>query len=264
MMTCYFDESGGDDLKWTYVCGYVASVEQWKRFEVDWKIFLAKYDVPYFHMKEYSQSKGPFSGWKAKRMEGTRARFTRDAASIIGNHVQQSFVALVSHDIFDEADRIYDFRKVFNSPYALAGRMSVGLAIDWRMQSVKGPLDMEYIFEDGCPDKEGLIHSMTALVPYLEVPAFRPSRDFAPSPKWPRGRVGFVQLQAADFLAYENRKMLCDRDLIKSGYRKIRASLLALSKVPLHLCLAEPQTIDRICTLANITRRELDGNKSRV
>jgi hypothetical protein len=45
MVTCYFDESGGDDVGWTFVCGWAATVAQWDRFEIDWKLFLAKNKV---------------------------------------------------------------------------------------------------------------------------------------------------------------------------------------------------------------------------
>lgn len=259
MMTCYFDESGDRKNKWTWVCGYAASVLQWERFEVDWKIFLAKYDVPYFHMKEYSHNKGPFSKWAPRRMAGVRASFASDAASIIRSHVQHGFVSLVSHEIFDEADRIYKFREVFSSPYAFAGRICVGLAIDWRRTNIKGPLDMEYVFEDGCPDKCGLIHSMMTLVPHLEAPSFKPSRDFSSSNKWPDGRIGIVQLQAADFLAYESGKILRDR-IEKGRVARVRSSMKALTKgVPISQGFMTPDEIDRLCSLAGIERRISDN-----
>jgi hypothetical protein len=46
MLTCYFDEAGGNEYKFIIVAGYVSSVEQWLVFESDWKILLAKYQVP--------------------------------------------------------------------------------------------------------------------------------------------------------------------------------------------------------------------------
>jgi hypothetical protein len=250
MMTCYFDESGGDDIKWTYVCGYAASITQWERFEIDWKIFLAKYDVPYFHMKEFSHSKGPFEKWKTD--EAIRSCFMREAAEIIRHTIQHSFVSLVSHEIFAEANTHYKFHEVFSSPYALAGRACIESAYEWGKE-------IEYVFEDGCPDKGGLLRAMNACLPCRETPSFKPSRDFKPSDRWPDGRVGIVPLQAADFLAYESRKLLVDREKLKNGSRKFRKSLLALSKnVPLSLCLLTPDAIDKICSESHIERRVHD------
>jgi hypothetical protein len=37
MFRCFFDEGGGEDHGFIAVCGYVASFEQWKRFETEWK-----------------------------------------------------------------------------------------------------------------------------------------------------------------------------------------------------------------------------------
>jgi hypothetical protein len=115
---------------------------------------------------------------------------------------------------------------------------------------------MEYIFEDGCPDKAGLIRSMTAFSPCRESPSFKPSRDVKPSDQWPNGRMGIIPLQAADFLAYESRKLLVDREKLKRGGTRFRKSLLALSKnVPLSLSLITPDVIDRVCLDGGIERR---------
>ena len=90
MMVSYFDESVADKIGFTYVCGWTATVGNWQSFEIDWRVFLAKFDVPYFHMKEFSQFTGPFKKWKDK--EGTRRQFIQTAASIINDTVHQGFV----------------------------------------------------------------------------------------------------------------------------------------------------------------------------
>src|ERR1700744_5718071 len=148
MMTCYFDEAGGLELGYTFVCGFVAATAEWERFKVDWNIFLAKYDVPYFHMKEYSQSKGPFKKWAPDAMKGIRSDFMRDAADIIKSTTRQMFISMISHELFAEIDMRYKFHETFSSPYALAGQLCVALANTWRRKTTS-PLDMEYVFEDG-------------------------------------------------------------------------------------------------------------------
>ncbi|MGD0548630.1 MAG: hypothetical protein ABR991_12480 [Terracidiphilus sp.] len=254
MVTCYFDEAGGDDLRRTYVCGYVASIAQWERFEIDWKILLAKYDVPYFHMKECAQFKGPFAKWKSNQSD--RSYFLRDAAQIIRMNTQHGFISLLSHDIFEEADRLYHFRKVFKTAYSLAGRCCIESAYEWRKNTTEGALDIEFVFEDGCSDKGSLINAMSSYLPRRNVPSFRPSRDSEPSKECPEGRIGIIPLQAADFLAYENRKALVDLNLLKSGQRKFRKSILALFKgMPFSLNLLTPDVIDRICMDGGIERR---------
>jgi hypothetical protein len=47
MFRSFFDEGGDEDHGFIAVCGYVASLERWQRFEADWKQMLAYHRVPY-------------------------------------------------------------------------------------------------------------------------------------------------------------------------------------------------------------------------
>jgi hypothetical protein len=210
-------------------------------------------------MKEYAQSKGPFKKWESARMQGTRAAFLRDASEIIRSVAQRAFVSLVSHAIFSEFDSRFKLSDTFSSPYALTGRLCIAHANRWRQKNISGALQIEHVFEDGGPDKGGLLNSIRAFPPYVEVPSFKPSRNMPPSHKWPDGRVGVIQLQAADYLAYEMRKLLVDYELIKQGGRQTRMSLRALVGVPLDRALVTPARLQTICRLARIEKRDSAG-----
>jgi hypothetical protein len=226
-----YDESGGEDLRFTFVCGYAASIAQWESFEVDWKLFLIKFGVPYLHMKEFSQSKKCYAGWKGN--ESLRARFLGMASEIIAAHLKRAIMCIVSHECFENVNLKYRVCETFSSPYALASRTCIALANNWARRSNNGVLAIKHVFEDGGPDKGGLIQAVRAFPPFLPSPAFESSRDVQPSKYWPDGRVGLVQIQAADYLAYEGAKLVRDLSLIKSGERQIRKSLKALARVEL-------------------------------
>jgi hypothetical protein len=68
MLTLYSDCSGsGQDGGTTVVAGWLASGEMWHRFECEWAWILRRYEVPYFHMKEFAHSTGAFAvGWKGE------------------------------------------------------------------------------------------------------------------------------------------------------------------------------------------------------
>jgi hypothetical protein len=87
LLTCYLDEAGGEQDKSTVVCGWVSPVALWDQFEIDWKLFLASYKVSYLHMKEFSQSKGPFTKWKGREL--IRRRFIQDAHTIIQDRARR-------------------------------------------------------------------------------------------------------------------------------------------------------------------------------
>jgi hypothetical protein len=252
MFTAYFDEAGGDDLGFMFVAGYVASVEAWERFEVDWKLFLAKEHIPYLHMKEFSQSKGPFADWKDN--ESKRARFIGTAAEIINSHARRVFISVVSCKEFAEVNAMYALDQRFSSPYALAGRSCIAMADNWARNPKTRMLDIEYVFEDGAPDKSGLVSSVEALPPFLPAPIFKPGRDEKPSKNWPKGKKGVVQLQAADYIAYEARKVAFN--LVKGRPKVARKSLQALTPVDLDKSGWDKARLLRLCQLANLEKRK--------
>jgi len=214
LMAC-FDESSGKGF--TVVAGWIASVEQWDHFEVDWNLFLISYKVPYLHMKEYSQSVGPFAKWKGS--PHVRARFLHDAWEIIGSRVRKGLVCCVQDVLFNRINRFYRLDERFPSCYALAGRECMAWA---NRQATSAREEVRCIFDDGGPDKNGLIDSVD-IEPRLPRPVFEPSRDV---PDRKRGtRRGRVQIQAADFLAYELRKYAVDHALIRTGRRTPRKPL---------------------------------------
>jgi hypothetical protein len=251
MLTCYFDESGGEDRGFMIVCGYVASVEQWDNFEVDWKLFLIKYGVPYFHTKEFAQCKGPFAKWEEDKYKSVRAAFCDHAGAIIHNRAERAFICNIGTAAFDATDKQYELRELFNSPYAMAGRMCASAAREWSTQRLDPP-EMEYVFEDGGPDKGGLNRAMTELRPRFSDPIVRPSRDMKD------GRKGVIQLQAADFLAYELGKW--QADLTKAPTRPPRKSLRATLRVySKDVAMMNVPRLRALCEEIHIARRRQGG-----
>ena len=246
MFSSYFDEAISDDCRFTLVAGYVASVQEWESFEIDWKLFLAKYRIPYLHMSKLSQCKKPYEF--LRKNDNLRAKILAMAAEIIRSHARLGFCYYIDHDDFDLFDKEYRLHEFIPSPYALAGRLCVTSANEWRRGS-SSTLDLEYVFEDGGPDKGGLMRAMD-IRPTLPAPIFKPSRDI-PDRKVELRR-GVVQLQAADYLAYELRKYAVD--FHTKGIRLPRKSLVALTGVP-----ARPRFIDRYW-LARLCRSWHAGN----
>jgi hypothetical protein len=238
LLKCYLDEAGDRADASTVVAGFVSTVALWEQFEVDWRLMLASYKVPYFHMKEFSQSTGPFKKWRGST--SVRNRFSADATDIIRHRSQGGVFFYVHHATFGRINNLYKLQETLSSPYAIAGRACVAKV--GILQS-----DAECIFEDGGPDKNGLLSALN--VPYqLPVPMFKPSRDITDK----RGvvRRGLVQLQAADFLAYELRKHR-NEFAARSG-RPVRQSFYELLKVQLwaYGTLLENNVMD-LCQLKN-------------
>lgn len=100
MLTCYFDASYDSPISITVVSGWVASSAAWEQFDADWRILLAQYDIPYFHMREFAHSVGPFAGWKGEEIK--RANFLRKAVDIIRACALRGFACLVEQAPLDQ------------------------------------------------------------------------------------------------------------------------------------------------------------------
>ena len=248
MFACYMDEAGGDQAGSTVVCGWVSTVALWEQFEVDWKLLLASYKIPYLHMKEFSQSKGPFRKWKD--LDGVRDRFMAEGIDIIKSRTKSWLVCFVHHKIFDLIDAKYKLVESIPSPYALAGRACVAQVDAWGREESK---TIEYVFEDGGPDKAGLLKAMNIPV-RLPKPIFRPGRDIMD--RKAGLRRGTVQLQAADLLAYELRKHRAE--FAKRSGRPVRKSLYAVIDMMPKLLMASPNQHDLVdlCRLEQLQLRQ--------
>lgn len=254
LLTSFFDEAGGEEHGLTAVCGWTSTVEQWDGFEVDWTLFLAKYDMPYFHMKELlgPSRKSPFYRWKGQKL--IQAKFLSDAAEIIGRRIKQGFIHYVPHHAYATVDSLFDLRSVVRTPYALAGRSAIEMANEWRSKGVGGLLEMRHVFEDGPKEnRNSLVAAMSSVTPFLSVPSFESGRDVEPCEEWPDGRKGVVQLQAADYLAYESRKAFVDR--IKKQQKPHRKSLQAILGVPILMGSTRAAQLARYCFSQKIAPR---------
>jgi hypothetical protein len=244
-MSCYLDEAGGKQDQFTVVSGWLSTMARWERFETDWRLMLASYNLEYFHMKEFSQSTKIFKKWKD--CEGIRKRFVHDATEIIRSTVEYGFLVYSHHQIFEAMDRRFRLSETLSSPYAIAGRGCVAQVEKWRGVA-GGSEEIGYVFEDGGPDKSGLSRVME-IPRKLPAPMFRPSRNL----KGRRGELksGVVQLQAADFLAYELRKHRIE--LASRTSRPPRRSFHEILKVPIiAMASFNAENAQEVCQLESI------------
>jgi hypothetical protein len=228
----YFDASHGQDAadkKIVVVAGYVSTVEEWAQFEMGWKLTLAKFDVPYFHMKEFTACKKAFSHPKWKS-EGYRASFISDLAQIIRGWTVASVGSAMRQDLFDRYNCLYKLDERFN-PYAISGRDCTAHVRKFIRNEVKSDLPIGYIFERGDEGRGFLMKEMEASG--LPTPQFKRSRPHPTDPQIDKDDPFLVQLQASDFFAWELRRGEKDLAIGKKGsqLRKSLRSLAAMKRI---------------------------------
>lgn len=200
MLALYSDCSrSGQNDGVTVVSGWLSSGELWLGFESDWATVLRRFDVPYFHMKEYAHSTGAFeTGWRGENEK--RQRFIEALLAVIDRYALASFASMIERKTFDEVNREFQVREYFGTEFAICARLCIAEANRWMREHAYEP-PPEYVFEDG--DPRGRLTWLLESIGYPP-PSYKPSRDrLAKDGTMIRG---LLPLQAADFAAYELRK----------------------------------------------------------
>lgn len=196
LFRAYFDASGKEREGTVVVAGWLASADAWVALQRQWNAVLAKHNVPYFHMKEFAHSVGAFGqGWKG--YEPRRRRFLSDLIQVLYDTVEYGVAKAATYENFRNADREYKISEKYGNAYALVAHACMRQVNDY-MQAFLPDLkanDVSYVFESG---DDGMHHVVRlAHETGLPVPAFHPSRPQNDN------RSFVVQLQCADFAAYE-------------------------------------------------------------
>jgi len=98
LYTVYLDESGTHaDSDAAVVAGFVSNVTQWEAFSQGWQQVLTDSNLDYFHMSDFENRTGQFSGWQ----EDARRDVLNKLLSIIHDHTFWNIGCIVLRQSFD-------------------------------------------------------------------------------------------------------------------------------------------------------------------
>jgi hypothetical protein len=243
--SAFFDASmdAGKSEVSTVVAGFLSSVENWEQWEISWRLALAEYGVPYFHMKELLSGKKPFDApkWKSTTY---RATFISRLVQITHDHVIASIGSLTKQTVFDSQNQFFELDKRYN-PYVLSARDCAVHAREFVREKLKSDLPIAFIYERGDKGWGMLTREMEASglpSPIRKHARPDPAVDDPP----------MIQLQACDLLAWEIRRGKQDARI----KRTLRQSLRALAQVKHRLWFeSHEDDVARLIRLAGIRLR---------
>ncbi len=244
MLTGYFDDAGGVDHGYTVVAGWVSTVERWRVFAEEWEQMLAAFQVPWFDMKTLSHFNGVYAPWKEQ--PEIKNDFQSAACRVIGGSAAIGFVSIVPHAVFARVNTVYRAKEYFGNEYALAGLTCCVKMRKWARKQ-ESPQPLEIIFDDGTPKRGKLTEAMVKA--RFAEPIFR-----SPLPK-PDRPPNVVQLQAADFLAYEVRKVQKDDPDETRAIEGHRTSLRKLIWVESDWGIYGERTLAETCENLGVVKR---------
>jgi hypothetical protein len=245
MLHAYFDETGhGDDAntKFLGIAGCLTSVETWKKVERRWSAALRSEGLPYFHMREYAFSVGPFKDWKdgeARRQKiyGALWEIILEAELVpLGGFVQlgdykQELTGQEYHVFKDAYFLCYLQCLRFLAQYAEFDLVSNVVTFFDDKKGFKGEARKIH---------DVLTHRFNGKIP---PPTFHDMRVVPP-------------LQVADIIAYESKKEF-ERRMFTPG-RKTRWGFDQLERLTSRSALGEPVSFGSdYCSIALLSKEEL-------
>lgn len=211
----YLDDSGeSSDPNETITCvaGCVSTDDAWSEFDAEWKETLARFEMPYLHMKEYSASVGPFAKWKGN--EGQRKSFLSSLMDVIDRHVMAVVGATVPVAAFEKLQP--EQQAMVGDPHLMSMQeaLHASCVLGWGNQGL-----VDVIFSDqtelrGRTERVfSYVKKMAQIGPHL--------RKFS----WGSYRE-IPGLQVADLVAYELLRFA--RDLLVEGETRVRTPMKRL------------------------------------
>lgn len=228
--TAVFDRSADRDqflAGGTVVAGFVSTIEQWAVWEEGWNKILRRFNVPYFHRKEFdplkdgSRPKGAFAGDEWNN-EAHRRDFVSSLIATVKNWAVATVGSYMSHQIYKEANTLCEVDSRFN-PFAECGRHSALQVRNFVRDGLKSELPISYVFEKGDEGAGMLIDLMTEC--NMPAPVFKRPRLNNKRSELDRDDPPLIQLQSADLLAWEIRRWKIDY----ANKRRMRHSLKAFT-----------------------------------
>lgn len=192
-LAAYFDDSGTHKQSETAVCaGYVASVEQWKEFERNWREADDEDHFLPFHATDCLAGREQFHGWDEER----KYRVIRRLIGIINLRVRKGFISAVVKKDYEEIVPEWIKARSGKHHYTFCVWSCLAFISEWRQErSISEPL--QYVFDIMGKGKGEIMAAFDSFMEFEradDIGAFKGGLSF-------QNKKSIVQLQAADMIA---------------------------------------------------------------
>ena len=217
LYSAYFDESGTHAASDTVaVAGFVSNVTQWDMFSQKWGQVLKESKLEYFHMTDFENSQGQFSGWSKEEKHDLLNKLL----PIISEHTFWSVGCVVDRNLFDAV--LSDVaKKICGDAYGFA---AMGCWRHFGLVLQKHDAWMDCTMDKGAKGRDAI---ETIFHEDIRFPEWNDDNRIIKL-SFEKKEI-FLPLQASDILAYE----LCKQWARQSGKekRRQRYPLTVLGKI---------------------------------
>jgi hypothetical protein len=200
----YMDASGKPEHgpeEWCVVAGFISTVHRWDDFEARWNDLLNRHEIPYLQMSALHSRKPPYGDAKWNDPQ-YMVSFLSEAGKLIETHVLGWAADAVKNDVFSQAKKDRPGVKKYTNAYGLCGTsVALRLQMNWIHFHRPEVPSIEHFFEEG--DKG--VGNIAKVFSHcgMAQPIVRPGK-----PRFDGAAIRhYVHFQAADWLAFETRKL---------------------------------------------------------
>jgi hypothetical protein len=225
VFTAYFDASGHPSHVASsaslFVTGLLSTVERWAKFDAEWLALLVEFGIaPPFHTTDFESGNRQYAAWKDDIP--LREQFRARALSVIKRWTNKPFSAGVVVADLRRLVTEYDLPAHFpTEPYLFCGGQAIKMVKEWAERGVRdgrlhGKDKIDIIFEHG--DKHrGQLEKFLQTVHGVPI-------QF-------QNKSEVIAFQACDFLAWQHRRWLTDRETHGPRSYRPRKAVIEVARV---------------------------------
>ena len=147
-LSFYGDDAGKtDENDYVVAAGLVGTVAQWDRFCADWRLQLARVDLPYFHASQFFGGSDIFVGWNTNARKIERERLLTALGGIIKDYTFHSFTTGIHVPGWVKANEEYMLEEMGFSSFPLAARLIAQRTRQWAEKDRYNSAEIEFIFD---------------------------------------------------------------------------------------------------------------------
>ncbi len=207
MIVIYLDDSGEEREPYVTLAGYLATTGEWEKFEEEARAYLEAYGVDHLHTVDLHKRKKAFEGWE----RGKVYEFAHGLFAILGKYAVVGGSFSVLKEVFD-AKRVNLKREGAATTFCAKGiitrlinNATIAEVLQWE------DVDISIVLEKGNRHESAIIKEFERI---SALDGRFKKIELAE-------KKAFIALQAADFLAYFNRRLLCmDKEHSRYGDEK--------------------------------------------
>ena len=210
LFVCNLDESGTNkESPVVTIGGYIALASAWSDFELEARSIFDAYSVRYLHGVEFQNRKPPFNKWSPIKQR----TFLIELFDAVRRTAKFGISFSVRNDAYLHAKKTHS-RNRNESAYGYAFRCALENIL--RDEVIRLAIDehcarLSFVVESGCANQGDVRRIFEELKAHPTLAGIMGGLDFA-------DKKSTIALQIADFLAYQSRRYVAEREAVDGNY----------------------------------------------